>query len=175
MTLVGLDTMILIYATRKSAPEDAAEQLDLRKRTLILLDRLESERSRIVVSTVALSEVLAGLKPQHRGRVATAINSRFVVRPIDAAVASMAADLWAKHRGLPDDGRLERRVLKVDVFVVAAAKLAGARTFYSHDSKCRTLASQAGMSAKDLPTHSEDLFTDAELKKGEGESGIEAE
>jgi len=61
---------------------------------------------------------------------------------------------------------IKRQVLKADVQIVATAKVAGAGTFYSHDLKCRKLAVSAGLTARDLPTHSQILFIDAEMKKG---------
>ncbi len=173
MTLVGLDTMILIHATKRGKSTDSPEQVDFRRRTLILLDNLRTRNDQIIISTVAITELLKGLKPEHRGPVIAKINSRFRIKPVDVAVAGFAADLWTKHRGLPEKDQMERIVLKVDVFVVAASKIAGASVFYSNDKTCRTLAEQAGMEPKDLPSHSEDLFDDAKIKRGHGESGLE--
>jgi len=48
--------------------------------------------------------------------------------------------------------------------IIASAKVGGVTTFYSHDARCRKLAVRAGIRARDLPTHSEDLFIDAEMK-----------
>jgi hypothetical protein len=77
----------------------------------------------------------------------------------------MAAQLWQWHRRLPPEDQIQRSILKVDVLIIAVAKVAGASVFYSHDAKSRKLAAQAGMRALDLPTHSEDMFTNAEMKK----------
>jgi hypothetical protein len=52
--------------------------------------------------------------------------------------------------------------------IVASAKVAGAALFFSHESKCRRLAIEAGMEAKDLPESSGDLFTDQEIDEDEG-------
>jgi hypothetical protein len=60
-------------------------------------------------------------------------------------------------------------VLKADVLIISSAKVAGASVFYSHDAKSRSLAAEAGLKPLNLPTHSEDMFTNAELKKLEGE------
>ena len=174
MTVVGLDTMVLIHAVRRGETTDSTEQIDLRRRTLARLETLRGIDARIVVSTIALSELLCGVKPEHRGPVTAKINARFWIRPVDVAVATFAAELWTTHRGLPDDARMERRALKADVFVVAASKLAGASLFFSHDKRCRTLASLAGLDAKDLPSDPEDLSLDAEIDEGRGESGLEA-
>jgi hypothetical protein len=55
--------------------------------------------------------------------------------------------------------------VSVALDTIAVAKVAGASVFYSHDAKSRKLAAQAGMKALDLPTHNEDMFTNAEMKK----------
>ena len=79
---------------------------------------------------------------------------------------SLAAKLWLDHRGLPKGEQIERVVLKVDIMIVATAKAAGAKTFFSHEPKVRRLVESAGMQARDLPTHSEDLFIDAKSRRG---------
>ena len=175
MSLVGLDTMILIHAVRRGSEADSPEAVEFRRRTLALLKKPQATDDRAVVSTVALAEFLKGLRPEHRGPVTAAVLSRFVVRPIDVAVAEFAADLWVRHRGLPEGEQMERRPLKVDVFVVAACKLTGASIFYSNDKACRKLAAQAQMDARNLPTHSEELFLETEINEGRAESGLEPE
>jgi hypothetical protein len=45
------------------------------------------------------------------------------------------------------------------------AKVAGATDFYSHDVKCRRLATMAGLSAHDLPTNHPNLFVDREIRQ----------
>ena len=56
-------------------------------------------------------------------------------------------------------------MLKADVLIISSAKVGGASSFYSHDDKCRKLASVAGLMARDLPTHSEDLFVNVEMNR----------
>jgi hypothetical protein len=51
--------------------------------------------------------------------------------------------------------------------VVATAKVAGAKAFYSHDRKCRDLAALAGLKAYDLPTHSENYLDEMTLGEEE--------
>jgi len=49
--------------------------------------------------------------------------------------------------------------------IVATAKIAGAREFYSHDRKCRTLANLAGMVGKELPQNHPDMFKDKDFRR----------
>ena len=92
------------------------------------------------------------------------------VRAIEAD--KTLADLRRRATALPEtlsDGGdtivLPRATLKADVMIVATAKIAGAAAFYSHETKVRRLADMAVIVGKDLPTHSEDLFIDAESRE----------
>ena len=175
MQLSGLDTMIVIYAMKRCGNSASADELELRKRTLVLLDNLRKEKATIVLPSVAVHEVLNGYPKERHGRVLATINERFFVAHLDLAAAALASEIWIQHKGLPPEKKLERKLLKIDTLVVATAKIGGASTFYSHDAKCRTLASLAGLVARDLPTHSTDLLLEAELKHGDVDSGLEQE
>jgi hypothetical protein len=84
----------------------------------------------------------------------------------DLSASALAAELWIRHRGLSKHEQMQRVPLKLDVMVLATAKTAGARLFYSNDRKCRALAKSIGLDARDLPTHSESLLTQAETMFG---------
>jgi hypothetical protein len=114
---------------------------------------------------VAVAELITPLEPQQHGQFIAALTDRFFCPPFDLRAAAMAAQLWQWHRRLPAQEQMQRSVLKADVLIISVAKVAGASIFYSHDAKSRKLATQAGMKALDLPTHSEDMFTNTEMKK----------
>ena len=173
MNITGLDTMIIIYAMKRANEFSPPEALELRKRTVVLLDNIRKEGSILVVPTVSIWEVLTGIPKTQHGSFLAKLNDRLVPKPVDVAVAAFAADLWIRHKGLPPPEQMERKILKVDCLVVASAKMAGATAFYSHDSRCRALATLAGLDARDLPTHSTDLLLDAEIRRGETSSGLE--
>jgi len=108
-----------------------------------------------------------------RRRAAT-LGTESAIHPLTWRRSPAEGECRTGHRGV-DLGRaaegqsgrgIKRQVLKADVQIVATAKVAGAGTFYSHDLKCRKLAVSAGLTARDLPTHSQILFIDAEMKKG---------
>ena len=175
MEIYGLDAMILMAAAKLTQPNDSDKTKELRNGSLILLNNLKKAGTTIIISTVALSELLVGIKLADRTKLSAAVYKRYFVKPLDISVAAFAADLWDKHRNLPQEEQTQRIILKVDVFIVATAKLAGVKIFYSDDVRCRTLATQAGMTARGLPTHSEDLLFNAELHRGDARSGLETE
>jgi hypothetical protein len=166
---VAIDTMILIWGLKsthvKGARPTTQDVRDLRRRSIILLDQLAASEETVFLPTVALAEFLLGVDPTDHGSVIADLQERFVVRPFDLPAMSWAARLWLMHRELPKAAQIGRVCLKADVMIVATAKAAGVSVFYSHESKVRKLAELAGMTAKDLPTHSENLFADEEARR----------
>jgi hypothetical protein len=68
-------------------------------------------------------------------------------------------------------------VLKADALIIATAKVYGVRYFFSDDGGARRLAERAGLIPKPLPTHSLNLFPDADTdeyailpRRSDGES-----
>jgi hypothetical protein len=64
----------------------------------------------------------------------------------------------------PKPDSATRVCIKSDVMIVAAAKVAGATTFYSHEERVRRYAGMVGMVGKDLPLQGSHLFTEEEMK-----------
>jgi predicted nucleic acid-binding protein len=162
---VALDTNILIYMFKDPASEASSpEQADYQRRANVLLRDLEDERAELVVPSIVIAEYLCGISPQFHSRVIAEFQERFYVIPsFDLAASAKSAELWIAHRKLPKSEQLDRSQLKVDILIIACASVANATRYYSHDPKCRAIAKLAGMTARDLPTHSESLLTNAEI------------
>jgi PIN domain len=166
---VALDTMVLVWGglrppiSKKTATSAHVAEMEFRSR--VLIRDLEDRGEKVIIPTIAVAELLTPLEPHQHGQFIATLTDRFFCPPFDLRVAAMAAQLWQWHRGLPAEEQIQRSVLKADVLIISVAKVAGASIFYSHDAKSRKLAAHAGMKALDLPTHSEDMFTNAEMKK----------
>ena len=162
---VALDTMALIWALRKDPQKGKLSDHDTEmvRRSRILLRDLDERKLIVIVPAVAVAELLCPIDPKEHGKFIAVLTQRFFCPPFDIRAASLAAELWQYHRGLPSDEQISRTVLKADVLIVSSAKVGGASAFYSHDAKCRRLATHAGLKARDLPTHSENLFVNAEI------------
>jgi predicted nucleic acid-binding protein len=162
---VAVDTTILIYMFKD--PESAAstpEQAEYQRRGNVLLRDLEEQEAELIVPSIVIGEYLCGINPKLHSRVIAEFNDRFYAIPsFDLAASAKAAELWIAHRKLPKEDQLIRNHLKVDVMIIACAKVARATRYYSHEPKCRTIAKLAGMTPRDLPTHSENLLTNAEI------------
>lgn len=172
MRVVGIDTMVLIWGYRewptRSGTSDSVREMQVRSR--LLLRDLSDQKATIVLPTVAISELLCRVASTNQAAFLEELNRRFFVKSLDLMAATLAAELMVRHLALPEADRLARKVLKADALIVATARSVGAGEFYSHDRACRALASSAGMIARDLPTHSEDLFTNLETRTEAGDA-----
>jgi PIN domain len=168
--LVSLDSMILIWMFQDPDVNQEGiekETRELQQRATILVRKLEDEAADIVVPTPAIAEYLAGINPKHHGALTQLFEEKFFHMPtFDLRAAARAAELWQAHRKLPKAEQMQRRQLKLDVMIIACAQSAGVTFFYSHEPSCRRMATYSGMIAKDLPTHSENLLVDAEIRTG---------
>lgn len=174
---VAIDTMIVIWSLgkpHKGAKKTSRQKFaEMRRRSCILLETLAEASETVIVPTPAVSELLVGIESAKHGTFIAELQQRFFLPPFDIHASALAADLWQKHRKLPKEDQSERPRLKMDVLIVATAKVAGAVKFYSHDAKCRSLAHLAGMEAHDLPSHSEDLYINEKYRKQEESESAE--
>ncbi len=166
--MIGIDSMILVYAglvPRKGGQRSKSlEELTVRAKLLLHMQRQDI----IVLSTIALSEVLVPVPADQKGLLIAKLSGRFLCPSFGLSAAAIAAELWAEHKKLPRDAQYKNRhVLRSDAMIVATAKSAGATDFFSCDRKCRTLANIV-MTAHDLPTHDpNDLFALDDIRSGE--------
>lgn len=166
--MVGIDSMVLVYAglvPRKSSKvPQAPRELTIRAKILLYMHRDDT----IVLPTVAISEILVPVPTSHKGALVATLVSKFVCPSFDLPAAAIAAELWSQHKNLPRDLQYDsRHVLRSDAMIVASAKSAGATEFFSHDRRCRALATLV-MTARDLPTRDpNDMFLLADIERGE--------
>jgi predicted nucleic acid-binding protein len=162
----GVDTNVLIYALRSVDPP-SHEVRERQKRSQLLIRALDDEGWQIVVPVVSLAELLVDVDSNRQNSVISEFQQRFLCQSFNPPAALWAARLWIQHRKLPKNQQLKRTILKADVQIVASAKVGGATDFYSHDVKCRRLATLAGLSAHDLPMNHPNLFVDREIRQTE--------
>lgn len=158
---IGIDANILIYAGIVPAkPIKETDKLkQLRLRAKLLLHQLQKDT--LILPALAVSEILVPVPSSEKGILIAKLREFFVCPSFDLQAATIAAEIWAKHKKLPADQQYKQRhVLKADAQIVASAKVAGATEFYSADKKCRTLANFV-MKGRDLPTRPDPTKPDA--------------
>ena len=115
---------------------------------------------------VAVAEILVPVPKAKHGLLIAHLKENFVCAEFGDRAASIAADLFAQAKNIAADQTYENRhVIRADIKIIASAKAAGATTFYTNDDDCRAIANLI-MTAKPLPTHSEELFIDEMLTEG---------
>lgn len=169
MIAVGIDSMILIYAGHvPKVGESDQRAKNLRVRSKLLIQDLAEKKATVFLPSIAVSELLVPVPSAQKGLLVAQLSELFVLAPFDLQAAAIAAELWAKHRNLPQDLQYEvRHVLKSDTMIIASARAAGATEFYTTDAKCRNLANLI-MVGKDLPSHSENMFRQKEIEDAVG-------
>ena len=155
--LVAVDTMVLVWGIRKEGTDRQ------RKRAKWLFEQLEEDNAQIIIPSVALSEYLTAVEPQHHADVIARLTNRFLVHPFDLRCASVAASLFRKGKAQLSlrSRKGARAYLRADCLIIATAAIYGAKIFYSGDKNCRKLASNATkLTVRDLPTVAPTLFSD---------------
>lgn len=144
--IVVFDTSTLIFLFKPDAlgphfPEssDRVDSCDLR--ITHLLSQLQKSKSRIVIPTPALAELLtyAGdAGPAWLGVLST--SKHFRIAPFDVLAAIECADLARRRLGAGKQTKAERRKAKFDEQIVAIAAVENASVIYSDDADIRKLA-----------------------------------
>lgn len=166
--IVGIDTMVLIYAGVVPAKDGAQIDQDLTVRAKILLHMMQRQSATIVLPSVAVAELLVPIPTAKHGAFLSNLQTYFLCPAFDLKAASIAADLFAEHSKLERTERYtNRQTLKADVLIIATAKSAGATKFYTHETPCRRLASKV-MNAYALPDRDPgDMFLADDIRRGE--------
>ena len=171
--IVGLDTMILIWGfCGNPSPRDIEHQREMKRRARILLVDLSKRQDTIVVSAITVAELLVKIPKQDHGKFIATLQDYFYCPSYELPTCSHAADINSRYLdSIRQSGGAAvhggRDLIKADTLIVASALSAGAEVFYSHDDRCRKIATMAGIVAKDLPSHSENLYEEAKIQAGE--------
>jgi predicted nucleic acid-binding protein len=151
---VFLDTMMLIWAVRKTASNPAQQEMLNRARWLISL--LEEKEATPCTSTVNLAEYLRGCSHTKRGAEREALEGVVHILDFNAHAAEIAAGLL-DGIAQPITAQHGRQIVKADAQVVATAWAHGIDVFYTFDSGCEAMARRAGLTIGAIPNHSDDL------------------
>lgn len=168
--MIAIDSMLLVYAQWVPAkPGDvAADIVELRIRSKLLLNKYAKEDDPpIILPLVALSELLIPVSIDQHPSLIAKLSERFMLAPFDLPATAIAANLWTQARTKATVTYGSRQVLRADTMIIASAKSAGAREFYTNDENCRKLASLV-MDAKELPCEDDtDMFARKDIERGD--------
>lgn len=132
MALVSLDTMVMIWALRKTA--DPGQEYRLAEAAR-LLEWLESEKHRVMLSANAVAEYLTGLDEAGRLSALASIPRGFHVQPFDMPAAAIAAKIQTDSdlKKIAKAAKIHYQCLKSDVAIIASSISAKAEFFITED------------------------------------------
>lgn len=150
MSSVCLDTMILVWGIQQNAkPTQQAENL----KAISLLDKLDKQKTKIVIPTIVLGEFLLGIPPEYHLTTANNFDKRFQLTPFDAQCAQQFAALWQANNDrlaeLCATGTT-RKMIQADCMILATAIVRGVDCIYSHDPHLEKL-SQGYIEIRKMP------------------------
>lgn len=162
MVVIDATTLLLLLRPDSGRPIDSNTGLpvtEVRDRIEFLIATLEKEKSKLIVPTPALSEVLVRAPPSDAPRLVEEINKAAVFRiaPFDALAAIEVAAITrtAISRGDKKSGSRDTWAkVKYDRQIVAIARVLQAPVIYSDDQGIRAIAKEAGITVvgiADLP------------------------
>ena len=180
--MVVIDATILMLFFRPDVPVPTGKggaRIDLPKERIEhLIQQLEKARTKIIVPTPVLSEILVRAGPAASQEIVEKLN-RFAVFRIESFDAKAAIEVAAMTRGaLASTGKKRGDAtgpwakIKYDRQIVAIAKVTRATTIYSDDDDIRTIATVenipvVGLAELPLPDEARqgDLFKHQEVER----------
>lgn len=150
MAAVVFDTSVLLLAIHPDAspPSDPETQEPLehaKQRIDYLIRKLHKARSKVVIPSPALSELLVHAGAAVNDYVQKLQQTPFSVAPFDTRAAIECAQAVRKY-GIKGKGQNNPRAkIKFDRQIVAIAQVAGADTIYSDDADIYSYGKQVGI------------------------------
>lgn len=137
MSLIVVDTQILIWAVKREATPGQEPMIEKAVRYLEHVDKCKDQ---IIVPSVVVSEFLANVSDEREEAVLKALEKCFMVIPFDTLAAVYAARIWRKNsEGNPSiiqklkADNLTKAKIKADIQIIATALARKAVRITTHD------------------------------------------
>jgi predicted nucleic acid-binding protein len=174
--MVVIDATVLMPLMRPDIPVPAGADgipiTRVKERIDYLVKRLEKERTKIIVPTPALSEVLVRAGAEASEKIIEHLQ-KFAVFRIEPFDTKAAIEVAAMNRELLNSRQRKRGIgnatwakIKFDWQIVAIAKVCAATMIYSDDGDIKAISARAGIKVQalaDLPLPPEDAQLGLEL------------
>lgn len=133
MALVCFDTMVMVWAIRKTATPGQEPRI---AEAAKLVEWVDSEKHRVILTAHAVSEYLTGLDEAGRKKELAALQRAFFIQPFDAQASEIAAKIQTdvdikKHA--KTTGK-HYQCVKADVAIIASAIAGRASYFITEDT-----------------------------------------
>lgn len=137
MALVCLDTHFLIWGIKEESTIGQETMIPLAK---AFFRHLDEEAKKVIIPSIVLFEFLMPVPPEKHGQLIKQINGKFMVAPLDAMAAGVAAEVWHKKKSsglvqsLMAESNITRNKLKADCGIIGTAIARKADCIYSYDN-----------------------------------------
>lgn len=151
MVVFDATTLLFVLSANVAAPLDSKTGKPLnraKERVDFLLAELEKRRTKIIVPTPALAEILvraAAAGPGYLQKLTTSAHFKIVAFEERAAVEVSVMTAQELKEGIKRAPGVTFAKLKYDRQIVAIARVEGAAAIYSDDEDMKTLAARAGI------------------------------
>lgn len=174
--MVVIDATMLMPLMRPDIPVPAAKDgtpiARVKDRIDYLVKNLEKQKTKIIVPTPALSEVLVRAGAEASEKIIEHLQkfAVFRIEPFDTKaaieVAAMTRDLLSSRERKRGTSSVTWAKIKFDRQIVAIAKVCNATTIYSDDGDIKSIAARVGIKVQglaELPLPPEDAQLGLEL------------
>lgn len=154
MSLVLLDSMVLVWGIKKKPTAGQEHMLEITER---FLERLDENKDVILIPSPVITEILAPITDsQDVNNLMSTLYRRFRIAALDDISARISGEIWATKTGFVEyfqkNGEIGlRNKYKYDILLLGIAKSNNVDIIYSHDERLRDLAIANGLNAKDIP------------------------
>lgn len=158
--IVGIDSMVIIYAGLAPVIAENRDNPDfvlLKRRAISLIDRILQDNHQLAISTISIAEILQRVPVNQHPSLTQEFAKRFICAEFDIRAAANAAKICRENEQLIESLKSsDRKVVKADAMIIAPIHGVGAKKFYTHDKRCRNMATSL-IEALDIPK-AETLF-----------------
>jgi predicted nucleic acid-binding protein len=147
MTLVTVDTNILIWGVRGTCTPGQEEMLD---RSAAIVKNIQRNHD-LALTAICVAEYLALSTDQEAADELKILQEQFRILPFDAKAAKISAKLFRDRNEVTELANTRRTEIKADTQIVACAVAHGVQLLYSNDKGIRALGKHARMRVLDVP------------------------
>ena len=136
MSIVSVDTNILIWGIKKTASEGQEHMIS---RAQDFFKWLDENKIKVIIPVPIITELLAPVGSDKHEEFLETLHSKFRVVPVDEIAAVKCAEIWQAKmdneelRKYRATNNIPRETMKYDFQIAAVAIVRGAECLYSHD------------------------------------------
>ena len=138
MALVSLDTMVLVWALRKTATPGQEYRLQEAENLLTWITQFGHK---ILIAAPAAGEYLTGLTDSERASAFQVLSKHYFVKPFDLAAAALAAQIQTNldMKAFASGNQIPYPRLKTDTEIIATSIIGTAAYFITEDTALKTV------------------------------------